>query len=141
MHRLAVGDSAPAIGVDRRSNGCMAALDLGTAYLAAGGAARHGRPVRRHPGRELDESGLRMKEIERWALSNIGLRELRTYYLDPLELPMVWNWGRTVGPLGAGDRIAGLHRLRRAAPGRTLALVGVGVGVSFTCAVLRIEGA
>ncbi|WP_131762772.1 ketoacyl-ACP synthase III family protein [Actinomadura fibrosa] len=94
----------------------------------------------------LDEAGLRKKEIDHWVLPNIGLRELRTYYLDPLEVPVEatqWSWGRTVGHLGAGDQIAGLHRLRvqgGVAPGQAVALLGIGAGFSWSCAVLRIEG-
>jgi 3-oxoacyl-[acyl-carrier-protein] synthase-3 len=241
VHRFAVGNSAPVIEVVQRSNGCMAALDLATAYLAArdeasaliatadrfddmpGGrwnfdyglipgdgatacvlsrergfariislashsdssfedvhrgdftyvpmgdsdatpsfrrrkqqyfmthsldetVARFAAGISTVVTRALDDAGLRRKEIDHWVLPNIGLQELRTYYLGPLELPVdatLWDWGRTVGHLGAGDQIAGLHWLRRegaAAPGRTLALVGVGVGFSWTCAVLRIEG-
>jgi 3-oxoacyl-[acyl-carrier-protein] synthase-3 len=96
--------------------------------------------------RALGEAGLRKKEIDHWVLPYIGLHELRTYYLDPLEVPVestLWSWGRTVGHLGAGDQIAGLHRLRqegRLTPGQTLALVGVGVGFSWSCAVLQVEG-
>ncbi|WP_433191080.1 ketoacyl-ACP synthase III family protein [Actinoallomurus sp. CA-150999] len=240
VHRFAVGNSAPAIEVVQRSNGCMAALDLATAYLAArdagaaliatadrfddmpggrwnydygllvgdgatacvvsreGGFARilslvshadstfeevhrgdfayipmqdigatpsfrrrkqqyfqsHGlaETVARFSSgistvvtRALDDAGVRRTEVDHWVLPNVGLQELRTYYLDALKIPVdatLWNWGRTVGHLGAGDQIAGLHRLRqegRALPGRTLVLLGVGVGFNFTCAVLRIE--
>jgi 3-oxoacyl-[acyl-carrier-protein] synthase-3 len=96
--------------------------------------------------RALDQAELDRKDIDHWVLPNIGLHELRFYYLDPLEIPLestLWDWGRTVGHLGAGDQIAGLHLLRaqgRLAPGRTVALLGVGAGFSWSCAVLRIEG-
>nr|BFE38163.1 hypothetical protein GCM10010200_104140 [Actinomadura rugatobispora] len=94
----------------------------------------------------LEEAKVHKKEIDHWVLPFIGLHELRTYYLDPLEIPLestLWSWGRTVGHLGAGDQIAGLHRLHTQgllAPGQTVALLGVGAGFSWSCAVLRIEG-
>ncbi|MFD0689957.1 ketoacyl-ACP synthase III family protein [Actinomadura fibrosa] len=95
----------------------------------------------------LDEAGLDTKEIDHWVLPFIGMQELRQYYLGPLDIPVestLWDWGRTVGHLGAGDQIAGLHWLRtrrRAVPGQTVMLMGVGVGFSWSCAVLRIEDA
>ena len=123
----------------RRKREYLARNDLAevTAKFSAGAAAAV-TPA-------LEEAGVRAKEVDHWILPNIGLRELRTYYLDPLEIPLEatqWEWGRTVGHLGAGDQIAGLHRLRTrglAAPGQTVALLGIGAGFSWSCAVLRIE--
>lgn len=91
-------------------------------------------------------AGVKKTEIDHWILPNIGLHELQTYYLDPMEIPLeatVWQWGRTVGHLGAGDQIAGIHRLRqegRLAPGQFCGLLGIGAGFHWTCAVLQIEG-
>ncbi|MFC0003931.1 ketoacyl-ACP synthase III family protein [Micromonospora siamensis] len=57
------------------------------------------------------------------------------------EKKSLWEFGRTVGHLGAGDQPAGLnHLLERhlVAPGDLVLLIGVGVGFSFTAAVLEV---
>jgi 3-oxoacyl-[acyl-carrier-protein] synthase-3 len=57
------------------------------------------------------------------------------------EKKSVWEFGREVGHLGAGDQAAGLNYLlenKLLAPGDLVLLIGVGVGFSFTASVLEI---
>lgn len=91
----------------------------------------------------LAEAGVARDEIDHWVLPNIGLHELEAYYLRRLDVPLertCWQFGRTVGHLGAGDQLAGVHHLRgRGAlgPGTRCALVGIGAGFSWSCAVIE----
>ncbi|WP_431038424.1 ketoacyl-ACP synthase III family protein [Streptomyces sp. P6-2-1] len=60
-----------------------------------------------------------------------GIEEART----------AWQWGRTVGHLGAGDQFAGLTHLLESGqvhPGDKVALAGIGMGFTFGCAVFEI---
>jgi len=94
----------------------------------------------------LGEAEVEQTEIRHWVFPNIGRGELETFYLRRLEIPLeatCWSFGRTVGHLGAGDQIAGLHHLRengRLEEGDLCALVGIGAGFSWSCAVLEILG-
>jgi 3-oxoacyl-[acyl-carrier-protein] synthase-3 len=94
----------------------------------------------------LGEAEVEQAEIDHWVFPNIGRGELETFYLRRLEIPLeetCWAFGRTIGHLGAGDQIAGLHHLRatgRLAEGDLCALVGIGAGFSWSCAVLEIVG-
>lgn len=92
----------------------------------------------------LAETGLGSGDISRWVFANVGLAQVdqefrRTFGID--ESRTTWEWGRTVGHLGAGDQIAGLtHLLETGAvrAGDRIALCGMGSGFSFSCAVLEI---
>ena len=94
--------------------------------------------------RALADAGVAQREIDRWVLPNIGRDELESYYLRPLGIPLeatCWlTFGRTVGHLGAGDQIAGVHHLHTTGalrPGELCALVGIGSGFSWSCSVLE----
>jgi 3-oxoacyl-[acyl-carrier-protein] synthase-3 len=93
----------------------------------------------------LASAELEMGQIDRWILPNIGLHELQTYYLNRLGVALestCWSFGRTVGHLGAGDQFAGIHHLRSTGAlraGQRLAMVGIGAGFSWSCAVIEIE--
>jgi 3-oxoacyl-[acyl-carrier-protein] synthase-3 len=92
----------------------------------------------------LAGADVEMDQIDHWILPNIGLGELQTYYLNRLDVELertCWSFGRTVGHLGAGDQFAGVHHLRSAGllqAGQHCALVGIGAGFSWSCAVLEI---
>lgn len=96
----------------------------------------------------LDEAGLTVADVDRWVFPHVGQRNLQVQYLQPLRLTLDldtrsnWPLARTVGHLGGGDQFAGLHYLRRtgaAAPGEVCALVGIGAGFTYNCAIIRIE--
>ncbi|MEU4569780.1 3-oxoacyl-[acyl-carrier-protein] synthase III C-terminal domain-containing protein [Micromonospora sp. NPDC023956] len=85
--------------------------------------------------------------ISRWAFDNVGLtmvdRDFRTE-LGIDDSVTCWEWGRTVGHLGAGDPAAGLvHLLETGAvgPGDRVALCGMGSGFTYSCAVVEVVDA
>jgi 3-oxoacyl-[acyl-carrier-protein] synthase-3 len=92
----------------------------------------------------LRDASVDQDQIDHWILPNIGLNELQTYYLRRLGIALestCWSFGRTVGHLGAGDQIAGVHHLRSTGVlkvGERCALVGIGAGFSWSCAVIEI---
>lgn len=94
--------------------------------------------------RALGETQRDKSVISRWILPNFGLRQLEEAFIRPLGIDhkcTTWSWGRTVGHLGAGDHIAALHHLRMhdlLVPGQILALVGVGAGFNWSCALVEI---
>ncbi|WP_243704727.1 3-oxoacyl-[acyl-carrier-protein] synthase III C-terminal domain-containing protein [Micromonospora sp. KC723] len=62
--------------------------------------------------------------------------------LDISSDQTTWDWGSTIGHLGAGDQIAGLAHLRRTGrlgAGQLCALVGAGGGFSWSVAVLEVS--
>ncbi|MFD6248059.1 ketoacyl-ACP synthase III family protein [Streptomyces roseolus] len=74
---------------------------------------------------------------------NLGLPLLTENYFP--EFPggrdrSLWDFGRTVGHLGTGDQIAGLHHLTAqdaTAPGDRVLLLGAGAGFTWTGALLE----
>lgn len=92
----------------------------------------------------LADAEVELGDIDRWILPNMGRYELETYYLPALNVPIertCWSFGSTVGHLGAGDQLACLHQLRTTGalrPGQRCALVGIGSGFSWSCAVLEV---
>lgn len=93
----------------------------------------------------LAEAGLHSADIGTWVFANIGHfgivdKEFRkTFGIQ--DSMTTWDWGRTVGHLGAGDQIAGLTHLLETGAVRTgerIALCGSGAGFSYGCAVLQV---
>jgi 3-oxoacyl-[acyl-carrier-protein] synthase III len=93
----------------------------------------------------LADAGLQSAEISMWVFANIGHfgivdKEFRKAF--GIEDSMTtWDWGRTVGHLGAGDQIAGLTHLLETGAVRTgerIALCGSGAGFSYGCAILQL---
>lgn len=93
----------------------------------------------------LAEARLASGEIGTWVFANIGHfgiadKEFRKAF--GIEDSMTtWEWGRTVGHLGAGDQIGGLtHLLETGAvsTGERIALCGSGAGFSYGCALLEV---
>jgi 3-oxoacyl-[acyl-carrier-protein] synthase-3 len=99
---------------------------------------------RRCVARALEEAGTASAEVGRWVFANIGEAQVdqefrKAFGIDPAST--TWEWGRTVGHLGAGDQVAGLtHLLETGAlgAGERVALCGMGSGFSFSCAVLEV---
>ncbi|MGW3767086.1 ketoacyl-ACP synthase III family protein [Actinomadura verrucosospora] len=95
-------------------------------------------------GRTLDEAGLKIADISRFAFPNVGLHVLRTRYAEPLSLDVertTWDWGRRTGHVGAADQLTGLTDLvesGRVGPGDRVLLVGIGAGFAWTCAAVEI---
>lgn len=95
--------------------------------------------------RVLAEAEVELDDIDWFVLPNFGYLRLESFYynrygIDPDRT--TWNWGRTVGHLGAGDQFAGLDHLvtsGMATPGSTCLLLGVGAGYSWGGAVVEIQ--
>ncbi|MEV3923173.1 ketoacyl-ACP synthase III family protein [Actinomadura coerulea] len=95
-------------------------------------------------GRTLDEAGLKIADVARFAFPNVGLHVLRTRYAEPLGLDVertTWDWGRRTGHVGAADQLTGLTHLVESGlvgPGDRVLLVGIGAGFAWTCAAVEI---
>lgn len=85
-----------------------------------------------------------MDEILRVVTPNLGRPLMERRYLEPFKIDFhrtTWEWGRTVGHLGAGDQLAGVDHLirsRAVCQGDRLLLMGLGAGYVWTCAVLEV---
>ncbi|MFC4492551.1 ketoacyl-ACP synthase III family protein [Streptomyces ovatisporus] len=94
--------------------------------------------------RTLSEAGIGMSDVTRVAYMNYSREIVEQRCMAALGLPMeksVWEFGRTVGHLGASDQTVSLDHLLSAGelpPGSHLLMLGVGPGVTLSCAVVRI---
>lgn len=92
----------------------------------------------------LSAADTKLEEIDWFLLPHFGLRRLTSNYLRHLGVEAErtsWSFGRTVGHLGAGDHIAALEYLvttGRIRAGQRCALLAVGAGFTWSCAVLHI---
>jgi 3-oxoacyl-[acyl-carrier-protein] synthase III len=92
----------------------------------------------------LDEAGIAIDDITRVAYMNYSREIVEQRCMAALRLPMsmsTWEFGRTVGHLGASDQVVSLdHLLSTGAlcAGDHLLMLGVGPGVTLSCAVVKI---
>lgn len=92
----------------------------------------------------LASAGIAPGDVDWHVVPHLGLPKIRHQLIDPLGIPLertTWGWGATLGHLGGGDQIAGLHHLRtnnKIDSGTICALHGVGGGFTWTTAVIRI---
>ena len=92
----------------------------------------------------LAAADTKLDEIDWFLLPHFGLRRLTSNYLRHLGVDAErtsWSFGRTVGHLGAGDHLAALEHLLttgRIRPGHRCALLAVGAGFTWSCAVLHV---
>jgi 3-oxoacyl-[acyl-carrier-protein] synthase III len=92
----------------------------------------------------LHEADVTLAEIDRFVLPNFGWQRMKSAFFGPLGIDpekSTWEWGRGIGHLGAGDQFAGLTHLLRTGelhPGQLCALLGVGGGFSWSCAILEM---
>lgn len=94
----------------------------------------------------LDDAEIDMSVV-RWVLCpHYGASLLERQCLTPLGIgaDRTLDWlGRRYGHLGASDQIVALHHLQRnglAKPGDHVLLLGIGVGMTWTAAILRFRG-
>jgi len=93
----------------------------------------------------LADAGVMADDVAWWVVPNIG-KELDWDFRRRMGLDKArttWPWGREVGHIGAGDQTGGLAYLFEAGlvhAGDRVALVGVGLGDNYGCAVLEILG-
>ncbi|MEU3754216.1 ketoacyl-ACP synthase III family protein [Streptomyces olivoreticuli] len=93
----------------------------------------------------LAEADTSMDRIARVVVPNVGRELLDWEFLAPYKIDVgrtVWNWGRRTCHIGGGDQFAGLTyllesgQLRR---GDQVLVVGVGIGFSWTTAVVTVD--
>lgn len=94
----------------------------------------------------LRDAGTDAADISRWVCSHVGQTQVDQQFRKTMgieEADTTWEWGRTVGHLGAGDQIAGLNRLLETGAlraGERVALCGMGTGFTYSCAIVEILG-
>jgi 3-oxoacyl-[acyl-carrier-protein] synthase-3/clorobiocin biosynthesis protein CloN2 len=94
--------------------------------------------------RTLEEAGLDLGDISRVAYMNYAREIVEQRCMAALGLPMaasVWEFGRTLGHLGASDQVVALDHLvvsGQLGPGDHLLMLGVGPGITVSCAVVQI---
>ncbi|GAA3083845.1 hypothetical protein GCM10017562_61850 [Streptomyces roseofulvus] len=95
--------------------------------------------------RTFAEADTSMDQIARVVVPNVGRELLEWEFLAPYKIDVnrtVWDWGRHTCHIGGGDQFAGLTyllesgQLRR---GDQVLVVGVGVGFSWTTAVVTVD--
>lgn len=120
-----------------------------TQYLKTVGTksvrTRNTRGIRDVMNRVLTDTKLTTSDLAWVLLPHYGHHHLETQCLQPLNIPAavtLKHAGDQWGHIGPNDQIIGLtHLLARhaVAPGDHVALIGVGVGMSWTAAILRIN--
>jgi 3-oxoacyl-[acyl-carrier-protein] synthase III len=97
--------------------------------------------------RALSDADCDLSGIDWFVLPHFGRRRLQSVFLRRWGVPeerTTWEYGRTLGHLGAGDQFAGLAALAesgRTAAGQRCLVFGVGAGFTWSCAVLEFTGA
>lgn len=92
----------------------------------------------------LADAGVTADDVAWWVVPNMGRAVVDWDFRRRMgleEARTTWSWGREVGHLGASDQVAGLTHLFEAGlvhTGQRVALVGVGQGENYGCAVLEI---
>lgn len=90
----------------------------------------------------LSDAGVAQEEISRAVLPFVYRGQGQRENWDALGFTReqtAWDYGRTVGHLGAGDQFAGLDHITPAlTPGERVLVFGVGVGFNFAAAVLEV---
>jgi 3-oxoacyl-[acyl-carrier-protein] synthase III len=92
----------------------------------------------------LAEAGIGLADVTRVAFNNFSREMVEQRAMAPLGFPLsmsTWDHGRTIGHLGASDQIVSLDHLLSTGqlrPGDNLLMMGVGPGVTLSCAVVTI---
>ncbi|MEU4570434.1 ketoacyl-ACP synthase III family protein [Micromonospora sp. NPDC023956] len=100
--------------------------------------------LRRNVTATLRAAGSELSSVDCFVLPNLGRDLMQWEFLDPLDIPVErtsWDNARRIGHLGAGDQFANLAHLRRSgrlSVGDRVLMVGVGLGFSWTSALLEI---
>ncbi|MFC0865911.1 ketoacyl-ACP synthase III family protein [Sphaerimonospora cavernae] len=95
--------------------------------------------------RTFSAAGSTISRVSRVVVPNVGRELLGWEFLTPFGINIdktVWEWGRHTSHIGAGDQFAGLTYLLESGqlqPRDQVLLVGVGIGFSWTTAVIEIE--
>ncbi|MGB8940084.1 MAG: ketoacyl-ACP synthase III family protein [Streptomyces sp.] len=94
--------------------------------------------------RTLAEAGTAVGDIKRVAYMNYSREIVEQRCMAAIGLPMsasTWEFGRTLGHLGASDQMISLDQLvttGELGPGDHMLMLGLGPGVTLSCAVVKI---
>lgn len=94
--------------------------------------------------RTLTDAGIAIGDVTRVAYMNYSKEIVEQRCMAPLGLPLsmsTWDFGRRIGHLGASDQVVALDHLLATGelgPGDHLLMLGVGPGVTLSCAIVRI---
>jgi len=95
--------------------------------------------------RALHDAHAELAGIAHFTLPHVGRAHLEREYVQELGIPgsaTTWRFGQRTGHVGAGDQIIGLSLLMDAGalnPGDRCMLIGVGMGFTWSCAVIEIQ--
>lgn len=90
------------------------------------------------------EAGIAVTDLARVIYTNVVWHVASAFVMNPLGLPMdrsTWEFGSTVGHMGASDHVVGLEHLLltgKVAPGDHVLMLGGAPGYSISAAVLQI---
>jgi 3-oxoacyl-[acyl-carrier-protein] synthase-3 len=93
----------------------------------------------------LVDAGVKLSDVSRVVFPNMTLPTTQNFYLAPLGLELsvtTREMGRKVGHIGTADQYLGLAFLAESGQlriGDRVLLVGIGVGMSWSCALVEIE--
>ncbi len=91
-----------------------------------------------------DDANCKITDIDRFVFPNTGRGIGEWKFLDKYGIDedrTCWEWGRTVGHVGAADQLAGLHHListDAVGPGSRVALCSSGIGFNWGAAIVEI---
>jgi 3-oxoacyl-[acyl-carrier-protein] synthase III len=97
--------------------------------------------------RILQETGIRLSDIAKFAVTGIGLGQLSAVVLESLGITpdrTTWPFLREIGHVGPCDQLLGLDYLLRQGQlhqGDILLILGMGLGFRYTCILLEVRGA
>lgn len=92
----------------------------------------------------LDDAKLEIGDISRFVFPHTGRTIMEWEFLASFDIDesvTTWDWGRTIGHIGAGDQYAGLNHLLEtgaAGTGDRVALCGSGIGFNWGCAIVEV---
>jgi 3-oxoacyl-[acyl-carrier-protein] synthase-3/clorobiocin biosynthesis protein CloN2 len=94
--------------------------------------------------RAAEEAGIALADVTRVAFMNYSREIVEQRCMAALDLPMersTWEFGRTLGHLGASDQIVSLDHLvstGQLGAGDHFLMLGVGPGVTISAAVVKV---
>lgn len=144
MHRTGPAFASPSFTACSRVDLEACKLGFLTQVGLSFGASRVAAGQREVVKAALADADTDLDALDHVVLPNFGRRRLDKAFGRILGLDLnrtTWAWSRRVGHLGAADQFAGLaHLVETGAltPGDRCAVLGVGAGFSWSCAVLEI---
>ncbi|MER5641284.1 ketoacyl-ACP synthase III family protein [Kitasatospora sp. NPDC002227] len=109
-----------------------------------GAVARMGRHMKEVIERVVAEAGTTVAEVDWFVHANLGQTIAQWAFYDQFGIDRartVYDWGRSLGHMGAGDQLIGFTHLAesgRLRPGDLVLTAGAGIGFMWSAAVLEI---